>query len=95
MKVFDILKRFCLTEKSNLLMANDGHYVFSVDVNATKSQIADAVERAFNVKVRSVNTMTLARKAKRVRSKSARYTLVGDRKKAIVALKDGYKIEVA
>lgn len=93
--VFGVLKKFCLTEKSNSMMAEHGYYVFIVDINATKSQIADAVEHAFNVKVDSVNTMSLARKAKRVRSKSVRYVLVGDRKKAIVSLKDGYKIEVA
>ena len=46
----DIIIRPIITEKSNDAM-QEGKYTFKVAKNATKPQIADAVEKLFNVKV--------------------------------------------
>jgi large subunit ribosomal protein L23 len=96
MKNFEILKEILLTEKSNLLLSEKQQYVFVVDAGARKNQIASAVEAAFGVKVVGVNVISCHGKAKRVRSKGRnRYTIVGRKKKAIVVLKEGNKIDVA
>ncbi|MDR1173505.1 MAG: 50S ribosomal protein L23 [Puniceicoccales bacterium] len=96
MENFGILKEILLTEKSNALLSDKQQYVFVVDQKTNKGQIARAVEKAFNVKVVRVNVINCCGRPKRVRSKSSRrYTLVGKKKKAIVVLKDGYKIDVA
>jgi large subunit ribosomal protein L23 len=96
MKRFGILKEILLTEKSNALLADAGKYVFVVSHDANKNQIARAVEAAFDVKVDSVNVIHCRGKAKRVRSRMRNlYTIVGNKKKAVVALKSGYKIDVA
>ena len=55
-----------ITEKSNDQMQM-GKYTFEVNKKATKVEIANAVEKLFNVKVLNVNTMTVKGKTKRVR----------------------------
>ena len=59
-------------------------YVFKVMKNATKSEIAHAVEEMFGVKVLDVNTINMKRKPKRLGVHSG-YT--ANWKKAIVTLK--------
>ena len=96
MEVFEVLKQILLTEKSNLLLSGQNTYTFIVDDRVNKNQVARAVERLFDVKVARVNVLNYVGKAKRVRSKTRnRYTLVGNKKKAMVLLKEGYKIDVA
>ncbi len=56
MNEFDIIIRPHITEKSTSAVA-EGKYTFVVDVNATKVDVKKAVEKIFNVKVLSVNTM--------------------------------------
>jgi large subunit ribosomal protein L23 len=95
MKRFDVLKEILLTEKSNLLLSEKQQYVFVVDGNANKNQIAKAVELAFGVEVAGVNVINYCGKPKRIRSKARnRFTTVGAKKKAIVLLKSGHKIDV-
>ena len=81
--VYDIVKRPVITEQSMEAVA-DKKYVFMVDVNANKTQIKEAVELAFGVKVAKVNTIRMQGKAKRTGAypvgKRAEY------KKAIVTL---------
>ncbi len=78
----DIIKRPVITERSTDLMT-DKKYTFEVDVRANKTQIKDAVEEIFEVKVSNVNTMNYKGKAKRF----GRYTgFTARRKKAIVTL---------
>lgn len=96
MKSFGILKELLLTEKSNLLLSEEQRYVFVVATGANKYQIAKAVEMAFSVKVVSVNVINYCGKAKRIRSKARnRCTVVGKKKKAIVVLRQGDRIDVA
>lgn len=60
----DILLRPYITEKSNLDIA-EGRYTFIVDTRATKTEVRQAVERLFHVKVVSVNTVNYDGKEKR------------------------------
>ena len=71
-----------VTEKSNDEMQM-GKYTFEVNKKATKVEIANAVEKLFNVKVLNVNTMTVRGKTKRVRYVEGK---TSDWKKAIVTI---------
>ena len=87
-----VLLRPIVSEKSYALMDN-GAYVFVVDPRASKVEIRNAVERAFDVRVASVNT--LVRKGKRKRNR--RTNVVGrrsDTKRAIVRLVGDDRIEL-
>ena len=80
--VYDVIKKPVLTEKSYDQLA-ENKYTFEVDTRANKTEIKDAVEKIFGVKVKSVNT--LRTDGKEVR----RGRFVGttpEVKKAIVAL---------
>lgn len=86
----DIIKGPIVTEKSSNL-AQDNIITLSVDVKANKTQIKQAVEKVFNVKVESVNTINVRPKKKRV----GKYTGYTNKvKKAIVKLKEGSSIEL-
>ncbi|NLX76971.1 MAG: 50S ribosomal protein L23 [Clostridiaceae bacterium] len=61
----DIIIRPYITEKTYDNMA-DGKYTFIVDYRANKTQIKNAVEKLFNVKVLSVNTVNYSGKEKRL-----------------------------
>jgi large subunit ribosomal protein L23 len=52
-----ILKWPHLTEKSIALVEKENKIVFVVDRKATKKQIKEAFEKAFEVKVEKVNTL--------------------------------------
>jgi len=77
-----------ITEKSADL-ANQNKYVFKVDTKANKTEIKQAIEKIFKVKVESVNTMNSHPKKKRV-GKYTGYT--NKYKKAIVSLAEGSTI---
>ena len=62
--VYDIIKRPVITEQSMEGVA-DKKYVFEVDINANKTEIKEAVETAFGVKVAKVNTVRMQGKVKR------------------------------
>lgn len=59
----DIIVKPIITEKSNDAM-QEGKYTFKVAKNATKPEIAKAVEKLFNVKVLKVNTINIDGKRK-------------------------------
>ena len=86
----DIIKAPIITEKSSELAANNV-ITFSVDVRANKTQIKQAIEKIFNVKVDSVNTINVKPKKKRVGRYVGKTNKV---KKAIVKLKEGSSIEL-
>ena len=87
----DIIIKPIITEKAMDGIA-DKRYTFKVDPDATKPEIAKAVEELFGVKVAKVNTMNLDGKNKRrgmVVGKTAK------KKKAIVQLtEDSKEIEI-
>jgi large subunit ribosomal protein L23 len=85
----DIIKAPIITEKTTALKANNV-YTFSVDIKANKTNIKDAIENIFNVKVESVNVINVHPKKKRV----GRYIGKANKvKKAIVKLKEGSSIK--
>ncbi len=87
----DIIKAPIITEKSADLAQNQNTITFSVDVNANKVQIKQAVEKIFDVKVESVNIINVKPRKKKV----GRYEGMTNRvKKAIVKLKEGSSIEL-
>lgn len=61
----DIIIRPYITEKSNELIAQ-GKYTFIVDRKSTKTEIKNAVEKLFQVKVLAVNTVNYSGKKKRL-----------------------------
>ena len=78
----DIIKRPVITERSTDLMA-EKKYTFDVDVRANKTEVKDAIEKIFDVKVEKVNIMYYKGKFKRV----GRYSgLTNRRRKAVVTL---------
>lgn len=85
--VQDIIIKPVITEASMTAMESK-KYTFKVASNATKPEIANAVETMFGVKVAAVNTITMKRKEKRVRY-AAGYT--AEWKKAIVTLTEDSK----
>ena len=84
----DIIIKPVVTEKTMNLLA-DNKYTFIVDKKANKTEIKNAIESIFNVKVEKVYTMNVKGKPKRM-GRSVGKT--PNRKKAIVALKPGQKI---
>ena len=88
MNSYDMIFAPIITEKT-ASMENEGKYVFKVDVRANKTQVKQAIEKIFNVKVENVNMMNIHPKNKRVgkySGKTNRY------KKAIVKLAKGSTI---
>lgn len=69
----------------------DNKYTFIVDKRANKTEIKNAVERIFKVKVDKVATMVAKGKLKRVGMHEGK---TPNRKKAIVSLKSGHKIRL-
>ncbi|WP_019635770.1 50S ribosomal protein L23 [Paenibacillus fonticola] len=60
----DIIKRPVITERTADYMG-ENKYVFEVDIRANKTEIKQAVEAIFNVKVSNVNTLRVPAKPKR------------------------------
>lgn len=90
-KDLDLIKAPIITEKSASIMANDRKYVFKVDVRSNKTQIKQAIENIFKVKVDSVHTITVKPKKKRV----GKYTgMTSKYKKAIITLALNNKIDL-
>ena len=83
----DIIIRPIITEKSMDMLA-DKRYVFEVAAGATKPEIATAIEELFDVKVATVNTISMKKKPKRL-GVHAGYK--GEWKKAIVTLEPSSK----
>lgn len=81
----DVLLAPIVSEKSYGLM-DEGKYTFLVDGNANKTEIKIAVEKIFDVKVASVNTINRQGKARRTRFGMGKRK---DTKRAIVTLTDG------
>jgi large subunit ribosomal protein L23 len=87
-----VLIRPVISEKSYGLM-DQGAYVFVVDPRASKVEIRQAVEEAFDVRVESVNTLNRKGKRKRNRRTST-FGKRSDTKRAIVRLQGEDRIEL-
>ena len=88
-KLYDVIKKPIITEKSMMATAQ-GQYTFEVNMNATKVEIAQAVELAFpGRKVKKVQTVYIPSHEKRMGLKFGR---TDSSKKAIVTI-EGDPIE--
>ena len=81
--VYDIIRRPVITEQSMADVA-DKKYVFMVDIDSNKTEIKEAVETIFGVKVAKVNTIRMQGKVKRTGAYPAGKR--ADVKKAVVTL---------
>jgi large subunit ribosomal protein L23 len=86
--LYEVLRRPLVTEKATSLKEKD-KYAFEVANKATESQIKEAVEQAFKVKVSKINVMTVPGKTRRF---GRRQVTGSSWKKAIVTLAPGHKI---
>jgi large subunit ribosomal protein L23 len=87
MDKYDVIKRPILTEKSYASIPNKT-YTFEVAINATKTEIKEAIEAIFDVKVEKVRTIRTSGKLRR-QGRFEGYT--PDGKKAIVTLTEKSK----
>ncbi len=87
---YDTILSPVITEKSTLL-SEQNKVVFKVADDASKDEIAAAVEALFKVKVTKVNTVVTKGKTKRFKGIMGRRS---DVKKAIVTLQEGQSIDV-
>ena len=78
----EVIIKPIVTERSSMDL-QEGKYTFKVNKKATKVEIAKAVEKLFEVKVLSVNTISVKGKQKRV---GAHQGMTSDWKKAIVTI---------
>ena len=85
-----IIKKPILSEKTSAQTEKSNQVSFEVSLDASKTQIRQAVERFFKVKVQSVNTSVVPGKLYRTKIGEGKST---SWKKAIVTLKAGEKIE--
>jgi large subunit ribosomal protein L23 len=83
----DIIKRPVITERTSEFV-EQLKYVFEVDIRSNKTEIKQAIESIFKVKVASVNTLRMPAKPRRYGRHSG-YT--SEWKKAIVQLAEGSK----
>ena len=88
--VRDVIVRPIVSEKSYSGLENNS-YTFLVDPRANKTEIKEAVQAIWSVRVTSVNTLRRRGKVKR-----NRYTLGKrpDEKRAVVTLAEGDSIEI-
>ncbi len=87
---YDILISPVVTEKATTASEHN-KVVFKVARTATKPQIKEAVEKLFDVKVKSVNTLVRKGKTKIFRGN---FGSQSDVKRAIVTLEEGHRIDV-
>jgi large subunit ribosomal protein L23 len=87
---YDIILSPVITEKATIA-SEQNKVMFKVAAKATKPQIKEAVEKLFDVKVKSVNTLTRKGKVRMFRNIRGQRS---DVKRAIVTLEEGHKIDV-
>ena len=90
-RMYQVIKRPVITEKASTDGAMRNAFHFRVPVDANKVEIRQAVERLFEVKVTSVNTLRVSGK---IRRRGWRAGRSADWKKAMVTLADGYTIDM-
>ena len=87
---YDVIVGPVITEKATMLSEHN-KVVFKVARTATKPQIKAAIEKLFDVKVKSVNTIVTEGKVKMFRGRPGQRS---DVKKAVVTLEEGHSIDV-
>jgi large subunit ribosomal protein L23 len=87
---YDTIVSPVITEKATML-SEQNKVVFRVAKDATKPQIAEAIENLFKVTVVKVNTLNVKGKTKRFRGREGKRS---DVKKAIITLAEGQSIDI-
>jgi large subunit ribosomal protein L23 len=87
---YDVILSPVITEKATILSEHN-QVMFRVARNATKPQIKEAVEKLFDVKVKSVNTNIRKGKVKAFKGRIGQQSPV---KRAVVTLEEGHRIDV-
>jgi large subunit ribosomal protein L23 len=87
---YDVIVAPVVTEKATFASEHN-KVVFKVASKATKPQIKEAVEKLFDVKVKSVNTLVRKGKMKVFRGQ---FGSQQDTKRAVVTLEEGHRIDV-
>ena len=90
-KIFEIIRNPLISEKSTLV-SQYNYYVFKVSPKSNKSEIKQAIEKLFNVKVLSVNTLNQEGKVKKFRNKPGKRA---NFKKAFVKLAEANTIDTS
>ncbi len=89
-RLYDVILSPVITEKATIASEHN-QVIFKVAPKATKPQIKEAVEKLFDVKVKSVNTLVRKGKMRAFRGSVGRQS---DTKRAIVTLEEGHRIDV-
>jgi len=87
---YDVIVKPIITEKATTLSEHN-QLIFRVARHATKPEIKEAVEKLFDVKVKSVNTIVRKGKLRNFKGKRA---ILSDVKNAVVTLEEGHRIDV-
>ena len=87
---YDVIVSPVITEKSTRL-SEQNKVMFNVRLDANKSEVKDAVQNIFGVKVEGVNTLVRLGKQKRFKNTIGKQN---DTKKAIITLAEGQKIDL-
>jgi large subunit ribosomal protein L23 len=90
-ELYDVIVSPIYTEKATNISSTGNKYVFKVSTSASKSLIQEAIEKLFDVKVKSVNTILVKgrpRRFKGVKGNTKAY------KKAIVTVDGDKRIEI-
>lgn len=89
--IYDIIKESVVSEKAVKLNEKLKKLVLKVHPQANKTQIKEALQRLFDVKVQKVNTLNRPGKNRRVRRITVQSPTT---KRVIVTLKEGYSIDL-
>ena len=90
--IYDVLRRPLITEKTNAQLYGQNQYSFEVPTDVTRTQVKDAVEKLFDVKVTRVNIIVTPGKTKRNLHSRRMGVKKPVSKKAIVTLAEGQRI---
>lgn len=88
---YKIVRKPLMTEKGTILRDEDNVYLFEVARDSSKTEIREAIEKIFEVKVEAVNTLVVRGKNRRVRHHTGK---TRNFKKAYVRLAEGYAIDL-
>jgi len=88
---YNIIVRPLITERGTHLASTKGAYPFEVNKKANKTQIKNAVEKLYNVKVNKVRTANYRGKQRR---RGRNFGVTASWKKAVVYLEPDYHIDL-
>jgi large subunit ribosomal protein L23 len=88
---FDVIKRPLDTEKLDRMRDRENKFAFEIDLKANKTEVKQAIEALFKVKVVDIKTSIIRGKMRRIGKSSG---MRSNWKKAIVTLKDGDAISL-